>query len=81
MNTIHNNKQTNNEIKSRFALKGTTARSWAMLNGYKYSMVHQVIAGTVGKMQSPITIAFKIKEKLKADGFWPPEENNDPPAS
>ena len=80
MNNIQRNNQSSNEIRGRMAIRGTSLRKWALSNGYNYSMVYQVACGYVGKLQSPVTLAGKIKNDLKRDGYWPEEDNNDPPA-
>ena len=74
MENIQKNNQTGNEIRGRMLMRGTSMPKWSRQNGYNYSMVYQVACGDVGKLQSPVTLAVKIKNDLIRDGFWPEEE-------
>lgn len=77
MKTIHEidkNKKLFNQIRSSMALQGLTVRKWAMSNNEPYTLVYQVATGTANRLQSPLTRCFKIQQMLKADGFWPVDE-------
>lgn len=77
MNTIHDNEKNTNRVKrirSALALQGLSVRQWAINHDEPYTLVHQVVAGTVGKLQSPVTRSGKIQAALKAEGFWPEED-------
>lgn len=63
-----------NKIRSAMILRGLTIRKWSISNGHTYNLVHQVITGECGKLQSLLTKSGKIQQQLKAEGFWPEEE-------
>ena len=55
-------------------LRGTSIARWSSENGYSKQLVHSVLHGRIGKLQSPVTKSGQIKAALVRDGFWPPED-------
>lgn len=58
------------------ALKGLSIRKWAINHDLPYGIVYQVITGQGNKMQSPFTRCNKVYQMIKAEGFWPADEDS-----
>lgn len=55
-------------------LHGLTVPKWAAQRGYSKQLVYMVLRGFEGKLQSPKAKYSLLVQDLKADGFWPDDE-------
>jgi hypothetical protein len=71
---IQKNSTQANKIRSALMFKELTIRKWALSHNFPYTLTYQVVMGDCGKLQSPFTKSYKIQQALKAEGFWPEDE-------